>query len=281
MSHHFTKLSLVLSLLLLTACSGTTFIYNRLDFIVPWYVDDYVDLNRAQKTVLDDLLQPPLKWHRQEELPLYVTTLVALEASLDQDITTEDVAHFSKQFEDAITRIESAMLELTLALGEQLNDAQSEQFLEVLAEQQEEYKEEYLSRNDQEYAKDTYESLLDSFQDYLGRLDKAQREVLRLASADFDRFDIVWLAERDLWLRQLDDILQREPGWQQQLREARTRREQQTSSDYLASYEHNVGVVQQSVADVLNSRTDKQDRRLRKKLKNLREDLESLAADKG
>lgn len=281
MFSRYRKLSLVLSLLLLTGCSSTTFIYNRLDFIIPWYMDDYVELNRSQESLLDDLLQPALTWHRYEELPQYLTTLVAIEKSLDRDITAKDIAHFSKQLEDALTRIESAILELTLTLGDQLSDKQIVEFLEVLREQQEEYKEEYLSRSDKEYAKDNYESLLDSFQDYLGRLDKAQREVIQVASADFDRFDIVWLAERDLWLEQLDHILQREPGWQQQLREARARREEQTSPVYLASYERNVSLVQQSMVDVLNSRTKKQDKRLRRKLKDIREDLESLISDKG
>ncbi len=38
----------VCCLLLLSACSGTTFFYNRLDFFIPWYVDDYVELEREQ-----------------------------------------------------------------------------------------------------------------------------------------------------------------------------------------------------------------------------------------
>ena len=42
------KFLLIFALLLLGGCSSTTFIYNRLDFILPWYLDDYVELNRAQ-----------------------------------------------------------------------------------------------------------------------------------------------------------------------------------------------------------------------------------------
>ena len=34
-------------LCLLGACSSTTFVYNRLDSILPWYLDDYVDLNNT------------------------------------------------------------------------------------------------------------------------------------------------------------------------------------------------------------------------------------------
>jgi hypothetical protein len=42
------KTFLVLTLFLLSGCSSTTFFYNRLDFILPWYLDKYVDLNRAR-----------------------------------------------------------------------------------------------------------------------------------------------------------------------------------------------------------------------------------------
>ncbi len=49
---------LVMLLLTLVGCSSTTFIYNRLDFILPWYLDDYVDLNNEQDAFLDEQLAP-------------------------------------------------------------------------------------------------------------------------------------------------------------------------------------------------------------------------------
>ena len=44
MRERWIKAGLICTLLLLGACSSTSFVYNRLDFIVPWYADDYVDL---------------------------------------------------------------------------------------------------------------------------------------------------------------------------------------------------------------------------------------------
>ena len=55
-------------LLCLTACSGTTFVYNRLDTILPWYLDDYVELNGTQERQLEEILRPFLNWHRRQEL---------------------------------------------------------------------------------------------------------------------------------------------------------------------------------------------------------------------
>ena len=45
---------LLCSLLLLGACSGSNFVYNQLDFILPWYVDDYAELNTKQDAYLEE-----------------------------------------------------------------------------------------------------------------------------------------------------------------------------------------------------------------------------------
>ena len=59
------------ALVLLSACSNT-FLYNQLDWIVPWYVDDFVDLNRQQRQDLKTQVRELLTWHRGEELATYL-----------------------------------------------------------------------------------------------------------------------------------------------------------------------------------------------------------------
>ena len=43
------RVVLFATLLCLGACSGTTFVYNQLDNILPWYIDDYVNLDGSQE----------------------------------------------------------------------------------------------------------------------------------------------------------------------------------------------------------------------------------------
>ena len=59
---------LIACLLCLPGCSGTTMVYNRLDTILAWYLDDYVELSVPQEQQLDNTLRPFLSWHRQQEL---------------------------------------------------------------------------------------------------------------------------------------------------------------------------------------------------------------------
>jgi len=273
------RLALFAILLCLGACSGTTFVYNRLDTIVPWYVDDYVDLNGNQEQQLDEELQPFLDWHRQQELPRYVQLLDELDGSLDQPITAKEVAVIYDGIEVAWLRLEEESLDWLLELGGTLSDEQVQEFLAYLQERQEEYEEEYLPRTEAEYREETYDNFADSFEDYMGRLDSGQLERLQQASADMERSDAVWLQERAAWLQRLAVLMQREPGWQQRVRDAVAARGETVSERYREVFQHNLEVIFSTVADLLNSRSEKQDRRLRGELADLREDLQVLIAE--
>ena len=265
-------------LVLLPACSSTTFFYNRLDFLIPWYMGRYVDLDRDQKQLLDAELQPFLSWHRSEELPAYLLVLGQIEAAIDGEVTADQVASIADEFEAAWLRTEARALEWMMVIGAQLSNAQMEEFLENLRDKQQEYEEKYLERSDEEYVEEAYENLLDSVQDYLGRLDWGQRSILESAASRLQRSDSIWLREREAWLRRMENILQREEGWQQALRDAVDARDTTMSADYVAVYEHNTRVVFEALAKMLNSRSDKQDRKLRGKLDDFRDDLNTLIA---
>ena len=277
-SRYVPRLALVLILLLLGACSGTTFLYNRLNIIIPWYVDSYVDLDREQKRYLGDLLDPFLDWHRNEELSSYVAILDQVTDDLDAPVTAEGVRAVSREFENAWFRLESRGLEWMLDLGEQLSDEQMDEFIESLSDKQQDYEEKYLERTDEEFRRESYDGLKDSLQDYMGRLDSAQRERLERASQELRRSDSVWLTERRAWIERAENMLQREPGWQDEVRQAIARRDDTVSQEYVDTYTHNLEVIHAAIAEVIDSRSEKQDRRLRRELQDLRADLQTLIA---
>ena len=270
------RILVVLALALLGACSSTTFLYNRLDFILPWYLDDYVELDRDQRQQFDRLLDPFLDWHREEELPAYVAVLDQIEGTLGQPVTTQEMDAIAGAFEEAWLRLEGRSLDWLLALGASLSDEQVAEFLQNLDERQQEYEEKYLSRSDVEYREEMYDNLLDRAQDYLGRLDGEQKAAMRAASEAIIRSDRPWLEERARWHARLAELLQREPGWEQRVRDAVARREETLSEDYREAYTHNLALIQQTIVDLLNSRSERQERRLRGEIADLREDLLEL-----
>jgi hypothetical protein len=277
--HRWYRVCVVAGLLFLGACSSTSFVYNRLDFLLPWYVDDYAELNQEQEIYLDELLAPFLAWHRSKELPDYVKILEGIQDSLNQPLTPVAVAAIFNEFEAAWSRLEGESLEWLLELGARLSDEQIAGFLQVLWLQQDEYEEEYLQRSDAEFYQDSYENLRDSAGDYLGTLSDEQRELLRVSSRELLRSDRPWLQERAQWLTELGVLLERKPGWQQRVKDAVLARRKNLTPEYQRIYEQNMGVIYDVLAKLLNGRSAQQNTHLRDKLSGLRDDLEALISE--
>ena len=268
----------VIALFVVSACSSTTYVYNRLDFLLPWYMDDYVDLDAEQEAHLDELLVPFLAWHRAHELPVYLTALNRIEDSLNQPLTAEIVGTLFTEFELAWLRLQSEGLERLLDLGASLSDEQIAAFLEALWEQQREFEEEYLERDEEEFFEDNADNTRDTFQDYLGKLSDDQKQWVRDGSRRLLRSDQVWLKERAQWLTELGILLTREPGWQERVRVAVSAKNNTMTPEYQRIYEHNMDAIYQLAAQVLNARSERQSRHVRGKLADVREDLETLIA---
>ncbi len=91
------KLLTILLVGLLSGCSNS-FIYNQLDWLIPWYVGDFLDLNGAQKQSFKKQLLPMLDWHRQEELQNYLSILDSILSDLDKPVTATIVNRWADEF---------------------------------------------------------------------------------------------------------------------------------------------------------------------------------------
>ena len=262
---------------LLSGCSNT-FVYNQLDWLIPWYVSDYLNLDSAQKKSFKTQLLPLLDWHRNEELQTYLVFLDSLESDLDKPITTVVVSAWADQLIAGYNRLKQRGIPLALDMGEQMSDLQLQYFIEDMYERQEQLEEEYLTRSEAEFRQQTYDNFEEGASDFIGRLSKAQRLRLQQAAAEIKRFDDAWLAQRLSWLQHAEKILQRKPGWQQAGRVLLASREQFESPAYKAANLHNEQVIYAAIADVLDVRTEKQDRRVREEIADFRRDIKKLIA---
>lgn len=270
-------LALLALCLLLGACSTTTrFFYNRLDIVLPWYAERYVDLNGEQRDVLDAQLEEMLEWHRRDELPRYVLLLDDILGRLDGEPTEQDVIELSNLFEDAWIRLRDRALDELLLLGGELRDDQMDEFVESLQKRQDKYERKYLPRDDEEFREEAYDDFAENLEDYLGRLSKAQKAAVEAAVEELIRADDLWLSQRQVWIDRIAQELRREPGWQGRIRQLVRNWESELDDTSTAAYDHNALVVQRAVATVVEMRSDKQDAKLRGKLRSLRDDLEVL-----
>ena len=75
-------LALVIGLILLSAC-GPRLYYPSLDWLIPWYVDDYISLEPDQSSRLRTQLARQLDWHCRTQLPEYAEFLLDLRREVD------------------------------------------------------------------------------------------------------------------------------------------------------------------------------------------------------
>ena len=154
--------------LLLSGC-GTQFAYNNLTLITPWYVDDYIDLDRQQKVIFKGHLKTLHEWHRRSELPIYREILLEIQNELDADVL--DTQAISQQFLKLRTRWEAIILKSTPAIVEisqSLTDNQRTSFFQALEERNEKRLAEMDSA--EEHSKESVERI----EKWMGALSPAQ-----------------------------------------------------------------------------------------------------------
>ena len=271
-------LSWCLIVLTLSSCSATQFIYNRVDILVRWYLDDYVSLDREQQARFDSRLEGLLDWHRRDELPAYVVLLDDALTILDEGVPLEDTRAMADRIEDAAIRFQDPFLELLLSVGEDLRSDQRQEFVDALLSKQEEFEEDLLARSDAEYREDLEGRFDKQLSRYLGPLTAEQADRIAVGVSEMTRLDRFWLEDRRVWIVDLSVILlEAEPDWPDQVRALIAGRDDALLPAYREGIDHNGEVILQLSRDVLIMRTDKQDRKLRSRLRSLRDDLASLA----
>ena len=275
-----TLLTALLILTMLSGCSAANrFLYNRLDTFVNWWIDDYVALSAEQQEAFDAGLSSVLQWHRYEELPRYKTIIVESFAALEGGVTLGEAELIADGIDQAVVRLQGQMLELLLDVGDSLTDEQIAEFLSTIDDDQASYREKRLSRSDDEYFEDSADSLEDLAKRLLGRLSRDQKQLIASTSRELTRLDGLWHADREKWGANLRGILeQRSEGWRGDIIGLVEDREAERIPDYVAAIDRNGEIILALLVDVINSRSERQDRRLRNFLTDLTEDIDALSA---
>ena len=273
----FMKKILLFSLIFLVGCSSTTFIYNRIDFLLPWYLESYVDLNQEQRQKLNELLEPFFEWHREEELPKYVKIIEDFESILDEKIELASIEAITHEVEQSWFRLEDNMIAWVIPMTRELSNEQITEFLQTMQTKTAQNENKYLSRNLQTYQNDNYKRIRKNLRRFIGGMNKDQLDLIDIASKEMIRVDGQWIDNRKALIENLKVILKRGEGWELSLQNI-THRDDKVASNYRRTYSHNIAVNERLFVEILNSRTEKQDKKLRSQLLRYKTDIKTLIA---
>ncbi|RLU01736.1 MAG: hypothetical protein D9N11_11495 [Ketobacter sp.] len=163
----------VLCSVLLSGC-GVRFVYNQLDWLIPWYLEDYVELERDQEALFEERLQSYLAWHRTDQLPRYSAFLHQVADRAEKGLTHDDIARIEDQTEEFAQALMDRMLNDLIDLLETASDDQIEQLFQRLEQDNKEYRREYIEVSADKQKKQRYKEVIKYAERWTGRLSAEQ-----------------------------------------------------------------------------------------------------------
>ena len=279
------KLILLFGFLLLAGCS-TKFTYNNLDWLIHWYVDDYVELSDRQENLFDEHFANWLNWHRSEELAKYVKHLKSLKADVENErLTAESISDHLWKSREHWERLRDHVSPELAQLAAQLTDEQVESLFKELSEENDEIAEklaEAEGKSEDEVTESRVEDIEDGISDYVGRLSKQQKAIIRQYAPDFHGTRALWLAYRkdfQLAARKLIDKREINPEFETEFVALLTHPDDFRSTDYQQLRLQNTQLYGRMLEQLFYTLSDKQKNKLINKIDDMIEDFEYLMSN--
>jgi hypothetical protein len=271
-----TLLLLLCLSLLITACSRLGLAYRNLDWLVPWRLNDYLNLDRQQQAWLKPRLQNHLKWHCSVELPRYLDWLQTTERILAQpQPDSGQLLEQFGQFDDALKRLSVEITPTSIALLRGLSAQQISELYAALDEDNQEDREDFLEPPLAVQISERRERMQERLRPWLGRLNSAQTANIADWATGLGEQNRLWLENRLLWQRQLRRVVaaRESADFAPQMTRLLQQREAFYSEEYRASYGRSRQALATLFSQVLSAADESQRERLGHRLRDLRNDL--------
>jgi hypothetical protein len=274
-----TLLLLLCLSLLITACSRLGLAYRNLDWLVPWRLNDYLNLDRQQQAWLKPRLQNHLKWHCSLELPRYLDWLQTTERILAQpQPDSGQLLEQFGQFDDALKRLSVEITPTSIALLRGLSAQQISELYAALDEDNQEDRKDFLEPPLAVQISERREHMQERLRPWLGRLNSAQTANIADWATGLGEQNRLWLENRLLWQRQLRRVVaaRESADFAPQMTRLLQQREAFFSEEYRASYGRSRQALATLFSQVLSAADESQRERLGHRLRDLRNDLSEL-----
>jgi hypothetical protein len=169
----------LLALVALTGCSTIKLVYNQSDDLLYWWVDSYADLQDGQKQLTRDTLTELQRWHRQQQLPEYIALLQKMRAMAPNDITPAQVCAITEDMKTSFTTVLRFVEPASTRLAVQLKPEQLRSVRKRFDKTNKDWRKDWLDPDAEDRLHYRNKQALNRLEDFYGRLDNPQREVLR------------------------------------------------------------------------------------------------------
>jgi hypothetical protein len=202
--------ALLAAALLVAGCSAVQFGYRHADTFLAWSVDDFFELDHAQKEMLKPGIGRLLAWHRAEQLPDYAKFMEAVAARLNGPVGADDVKWLLDEARARYLAVmERAVVEGAPVLA-RLTPRQVDEFEQRLGKDNAKFSAKYLKDELGVGQKKSAERFVDNAEYWFGTLSREQVKKIRAIAAEGATGNAQRLAERQRVQRELLALLREE-----------------------------------------------------------------------
>jgi hypothetical protein len=190
-------------------CSTVKFVYNQLDWLLPYYLGDYVSLTREQVLRLDDEFARLRRWHCNTQLQAYVRWLQAANDDVQAgnigytaiEARYVELQRYLRSFTEEASRGVAEMMLMT-------SDAQVIEIFHNLDRENRKLRSGVEERSLEERRMRSTRRMEEQLERWVGDLTPAQRDAVAAWSMEMVGGDIERLEARVTWQRELRRLLE-------------------------------------------------------------------------
>jgi hypothetical protein len=278
-----TFISLWLSLTLLAGCSQIGLTYRHLDFIIPWSLNDYLDMNASQKDWLDERLKEHLSWHCTTQIPGYLDWLDRLQGMVENNqVNQEQLKARTAEARQAIATLSKEITPSAVELLRQLDDQQVAEMEAAFAKDLRKHEDEYVDQPLDKQISERAQRMEKRLTPWMGKLNAAQQARVMQWSTSLGEQNRLWIDNRAHWQSLLlAAVKQRKAGdFDQKIASLLQDRQTFWTPEYRATYDHTEQAAISLIADLMAQSTPDQRQKLLAKIADVRKDFTDLSCYK-
>ena len=275
---------LICLVVLLTAC-GPRWVYTNLDWLIPWYVDDYVDLDAHQDSELAERLKYQLDWHCRTQMTRYAAFLRQLRRDLSvpgQPVRAEQWSAYFDQLRHYWIALIHQIGPDAVAILATATDAQIDELFTNLEKTNIELERKYVEPTFEDRRRNRGQRIMKRIEYWTGPLNENQLRMLTEWSHGLDEIADEWLAHRRHFQRELRHLLEKRrqaDDFQARFLDLLAHPEALRDPGYQAKIDANLDRTFRFLEQLSMALTPAQRRHTLKRLEQLAQEMDRLACE--
>ena len=277
-------IAIILVALVLTGC-GTRLVYPNLDWLIPWYLDNYMALDSRQKSDVKKVVSRHLNWHCGTQLDIYAKFLHEFSREVGDANHPITFSSMNQRWDELqgfwkklMTKISPDVADLLL----NLSDSQIDAMFTRLEKRNRE-----LAAKHVDIDRDLIESkrrkyMLKNTKRWISQLTPEQKQLVTEWSRLWKPTEVDWMTHRRDIQNEYRKLLSRrneESYFRDRIFDLLVNRERYRSAAYQQKIEFNTHLTIGLMLDIDRQLSNAQRKHLQKKLASLARDFEHLSCD--